>query len=91
MKVTGARTSSMVMVRRSGRMELSMKDSISMGRSMAKELLTGMISHNMWESLKITISVAKECTCGVMGESMMESGSLTRWMDQGKILIFTTL
>lgn len=78
MRVIGKKISNMVEEWSSGVMELSMRETMSMGRKRDMVCLLGKMVANMKDSLLIIISMGKEYTYGLTRGSLMENGSSIR-------------
>ena len=82
----GFKINSMDMERKLGKMGRNMKGSIRLGRSMVREVSSGMISLHMWGNFIITTLVGREFIFGMIRGSMTESGNSIRWMAMGNDL-----
>jgi len=72
----------MGMVKKYGQMALVMKDNIKMAKSMAKELLNGlMVLYILENSIKI-IYMVEENINGRTTENMLGNGRIIKWMEK---------
>ena len=82
MRVTGSRTSSMAMAKKSGLTTLVMKDSTETVRNTAEDSSSGLMAQHTPASSWRTTFMVMECTPGPMEDNTTVSGKTTKWTAQ---------
>ena len=82
MMVSGRKINSMASVLRLGQMELSTRESMSMGKSMEVVFLNGLITPNITVSSTTIIFTGEECTLGPTADGTKESGKTIKCMEK---------